>query len=266
MNKKTTNVSSILFVLVLITVVLAIPSESVLAKDLHLPPGADRISYYSNGNVSINIPAGLPNYPASATNISFSASRNEGDTLIGATGASTMYVWLYSKTIGRQFLHWEPYAVITTSSQAADFLRILFRGTIIFLDATLYGYPPSYSTNNVILVDEGDLKVERHGDNILARLEAPQQIKRPLVADTFFTLPAFSMQLNNYGGSIHYETTVTMSVGARGLSNYTLESEGMGFYANGAFTCNSPGWSYNAAPMTEAFITMHGTQTYYPPP
>jgi hypothetical protein len=263
MNRKINNVFSLFLCLVLITVTLPFICTSVLAKDLNLPPGADRIVYFSRGNASINLPAGLPNYYSTATKIGFYAFSVERGTM--GAGAFSLYVALYMKTTANPNLHWEPIAFIETSAENANFHRMIYRGTYIAFDATLYGIPSTYNTTNVILVDQGVLKVERHGNDINVNLNAPQQIKKVGTTNTFFTLPPFNLELNNYGGSVHFEKTNIFS-GYPGASGYTEEAELIGFQANGAFTCTSPGWSYNAVPVTESFIVMHGIITDYPPP
>ena len=54
-------------------------SVTVSAKDMKLPPGADVEVNYFGANASIALPAGLPNYPSSATMISFSAFNGKGN-------------------------------------------------------------------------------------------------------------------------------------------------------------------------------------------
>ena len=73
-----TKIFSIILSLVLLASMAAF-SFTASAKDMNLPPGADIIVYYSGGNASISLPAGLPNYPSSATMISFSAFNGEGN-------------------------------------------------------------------------------------------------------------------------------------------------------------------------------------------
>ena len=69
-------------------------------------------------------------------------------------------------TTRNPILHWEPIAHLTTGSP--DFLTTFWKGTQIAFDATLYGFPSSYSTNNVILVSDQVLTAERHGNNMLS--------------------------------------------------------------------------------------------------
>jgi hypothetical protein len=264
MNKKINNVSSVFLLMALIIVTFPVINVPVSAKDMNLPSGANRIVYYTGGNATINLPAGLPNYPPSATKIRLDGVYVKGGT--PETGVVNIWVWLYMTTSSKPVLHWEPMAIITTNPEMANFMRTCFKGTYIAFDATAYGLPSSYNTNNVILVDKADVGVEREGNNIYVNLAEPQQIQRfgyPTMPAPF-TLPAFSMQLNKYGGSVHSEATTKFS-GYSGASGYTMEVDVMAFNGNGFFTCTSPGWNYNAAPMSEAFIIMHGINTYYPP-
>ena len=258
-NKMKTKIFGLILSLVLIASMTAF-SFTASAKDMKLPPGADVIVNYFGGNASIDLPAGLPNYPSSATMISFSAYNGEGN--LGAH--VTLLVQMYMTTSRTPTLHWEPIAQITTGSP--DFLSAFWKGTQIAFDATLYGFPSSYSTNNVIPVSDQVLTAERHGNSMYITLKEPQQVQLfgyPTKPPTF-TLPAFSMVLNKCGDSVHFEKAVTLS-GFLGASGYTQDSTVMGFQATGAFTCTNPGWNYHAAPMTDPFITKQGLQTYYPP-
>ena len=161
-------------------------------------------------------------------------------------------------------MHSEPIAHITTGDPA--FLMAFWRGTQIAFDATLYTLPASYDTNNVIPVSDQVLTAERHGNDITVTLTQQQSVQLfgyPTMPPAF-NLPTFSMELNNYGGSVRFEKTATLA-GFPGASGYTQVSDVTGFQATGSFTSNSPGWNYNAAPVSNAFITMHGIQYYYPP-
>jgi hypothetical protein len=260
MNKK-------IFVIVAASVSVAILASlvgitTVLGKNLNLPPGAHGISYYSSGHAVIDLPNPLPaNYPATATKIYIGVFHDE----IPNAGfeCDRFYIQFYMKRPGATQYAWNPYAEIVANSEMADFLRIFWRGTPIAFDATLYGAPASYGTNNVILVSDDVVNVERHGNSLHVNLAAPQQVKIANTAGTFFTLPALSMELKAYGASTHTESTTVLKgyPGAWG-GNYTVEA--MGFNANGALTCSA--WNLNAAPMSEGSLTMHGIQTFYPPP
>ena len=58
---------------------------------------------------------------------------------------------------------------------------------------------------------------------------------------TQITMPAFTMELYNVGGSTHTETSTTLT-GYPKASGYILNEDEMGFKADGAFT--HPAWSY----------------------
>ena len=250
-----TKIFGIILCLVLIASITAF-SVTASAKDLKLPPGADIKINYFGANASIALPAGLPNYPPSATMISFQAFNGQG-TLGDSV---TVYVQMYMTTSRNPAMHWEPIAHLTTGTPA--FLTTFWKGTQIAFDATLYGFPSSYNTNNVIQVSDHVLTAERHGDSIYIALREPQQVQLfgyPTKPPTF-TLPAFSMVLTKQGNSIYEEKSTTLS-GFLGASGYTQVVTATRFQAFGAFT----GWNYYAEPMTDSFITTQGTMTYYPP-
>ena len=66
--------------------------------------------------------------------------------------------------------------------------------------------------------------------------------------------------LDKSGNSLEGSSTIT---GWPGASEYSLESEGMGFNANGILT--SQGWGLNKQPMTDGEVIMHRTITFIPP-
>jgi len=267
---KIKSVFSFFLLLVLLTVTLPLTTGPVFAENMNLPPGASRIDYYFGGNASIDLPAGLPNYP-SATKISFDVYAQEGGS---DPGVVTLLVQLYVPATATRPARWSAYAHIVTSDRVADFLRTFWHGTTIEFDSTIppynqppYNYPASYGTDNVIQVSKDVLTAERHGNSVFVSLNVPQMIKKVGAPSSTidFTLPPFTLELNKYGGSVHEERS-TMLSGYSGASNYRQDREIMGFYANGAFTCNYPGWNLNAATTSEGFITMHGILTFYPPP
>ena len=257
MKKK---IFSILLSIVLITSVMFALSSATPAKDMKLPPGADVYVNYFGGNASINLPAGLPNYPSSATMISFSAFSGAGTF----PDHVTLFVEMYMTTSKNPTMHWEPIAQITTGDPR--FLTNFWSGTQIAFNATLYGFPSSYNTNNVIPVSDHVLTAERYGNHLYVSLKEPQQVQLfsyPTMPPTF-TLPAFRMELTKYGDLVQFEKAVTLS-GFLGASGYTQDSNVMGYKATGTFTSTSPGWNYHSAPTTESFITKQGLQIYYPP-
>ena len=257
MKKK---IFSILLSIVLIISIMAAFSSANPAKDMKLPSGADVYVNYFGGNASINLPAGLPNYPSSATMISFSAFSGGGTF----PDHVTLYVQMFMTTSKNPNMHWEPIAHITTGDPS--FLMNFWSGTQIAFDATSYGLPSSYNTNNVIQVSDHALTVDRIGNNLYIKLKEPQQIQLfsyPTMPPTF-TLPTFSMVLTKYGSSVSFEKAQTLT-GFPGASGYTLDYNVIGFHATGVFTSTSPGWNYHAAQTTDSFITTQGLQYYYPP-
>lgn len=260
MKRKINSVFSLFLCLVLITVILPVFSTPVAAKDMKSPPGSDVMVNYFGANASIALPSNLPNYPSSATMISFSAYNGKGN--LG--NRVTLLIQMYMTTSRNPVLHWEPIAHITTGSP--DFLSAFWKGTQIAFDATLYGLSSTYNTNNVISVPDQELTAVRHGNNMIVTLKEPQQIQLfgyPTQPPAF-TLPAFSMILKGYGDSVIFEKATTLS-GFLGASGYTQDVNVIGFQATGTFTSTSPGWNYYKEPMTDPFITTHGTQIYYPP-
>lgn len=237
------------------------------AKNLNLPTGANRKGYFCGGeNVVIDLPTPLPtNYPSTATKIGFTFSHSE--TPNAGIDFHGLIVQFYVSTPSSPEPHWEPWAHIVTSSKTATFLTTLYSGTFVELDATLYGLPAVFNMDNVIVVPEGILQVERHGNSIYANLNAPQQIDNNIFSPTpipnaYFTLQPFSLELHKSGGSVHKTSTISFS-DYLGASGYTLISENIGFNANGVFT--SPGLIPNEVSVNDAFITMQGTHTFYPP-
>jgi hypothetical protein len=198
------------------------------------------------------------------------------DEMPGYEGAR-LFIMFWEIMPGETEYSWQPWAEFTTNPNTAEFLRIFWGGTAAEFNyaaalyyATLLGIPspelaaPFLTTDNVFLVSDEALQVERHGNSILAHLAAQdKQIKVPMTAfpDLTFTLPELSMKLNKYGGSVHMPVTLYMT-GWPGAVDGTLTEDLVGFNANGAFTCLD--WNLNAAPMSEAWITIHGIQTFYP--
>jgi hypothetical protein len=270
MKRKMKKVFSLFLLFVLTSVVLSISSSPVSACNaVKLPPGASRIDYYFGGNATIDLPAGLPNYP-SATKINFAVYAQEAGS---DPGVVTLLVSLYLTATATSIAHWSQVAHLATSANVANFLRTFWHGSTVEFDSTIppynqapYNMPPSYGTDNVIQVSKDTLKVERHGNSVYVSMNAPQQIKKvgPDIPTYYYILPPFSLELKKYGGSVDEEGSVMMS-GYPGASLYRQDREIKGFYANGAFTCNSLGWSYSKAPTSEAFITMNGILTFYPP-
>lgn len=154
----------------------------------------------------------------------------------------------------------QPFAVITTNAEDQAFQRIIWANTLVKFDMTLLGFPASYSTDNVKLVDPGDIKVERIGNTVSVSLNEPQQLKRPNGPASYFTLPTFSATIEKVGGSIHQEL-IHEYTDYVGSSDYTAIVEQMGFYGQTTFT--STGLITGAT--FESFVAMNQINTYYPP-
>jgi hypothetical protein len=121
------------------------------------------------------------------------------------------------------------------------------------------GLPAAGLPGNIRYVSDDVIIVNRHGNSIIVELTAPQTI---LMGTGPVVVPAFTVELNKVGGSVHQDETVALT-GYPDASGYTGYVEEMGFNAEGAFTCSA--WSYDSVPMTDCFITMHGITIYTPP-
>ena len=156
---------------------------------------------------------------------------------------------------------WQPFVQITTSEDSAVFERVFWSGTFMKWDANLFGLPGSLSADNVIVVPEGTLTVDRHGNDVTVNLNAPQQAKIAGTINTKITIPAFNLELKNYGESIHYTGSASMT-GWTGASGYTIVHDELRFDANGVM---SSAWYPNGAATSNSFLMMHGTHTFYNP-
>ncbi len=236
-----------------------------LAKNLNYSPGVE-IIHYINAGGQADIPILTPfppNYPASTTDMRLSFNHVEMPN--AGLSFSGLLVQLRIVVSGATTHSWQPFAYITTDANEEQFLKKVWSGSFINFDATSIGLPASFSTYNVKVVSEDVLQVDRHGNSVTVKLNAPQQIKRPASPAVYFTLPAFSLDLTKVdnAGSNQYSLTVEFK-GYPNASNYTFISESMGFAANGIFT--SSGLPLNTGPVMNAAVIMKGTHTYYPPP
>jgi len=237
----------------------------VFAKNMHMPAIASDVVYLSGEGVAIvDLPSGaIPLKPTATkmligTHIDVAPAKYVGVRL---------YVELWEIPPTATSYSWQPWAEVLTNPAMALLIRQFWGGTAAEFDAAVYGITAEplhtmMSADNVFLVGANQLTVERHGNNIVVNLATPQTVKEPLSTSTWI-LPAFSMKLDAYGGSVHKETAYVMS-GWPGAWGGTLVAEQKGFNANGAFTC--PAWGLNAVSMTEGWVTMQSKQTFYPPP
>lgn len=248
------------------------------AKNLNYPPDVYRIDYINaGGQAEIALPTlpstdpALANYPGTATAMRFSFTHVEMPN--AGKSFDVLLVWLYLIPTGATVRSWQPFAYITTDAEDLAFQRAFWRGSFVEFDATLYymnpptntiPFPQTWSTDNVIGVGNDVLSVSRHGNDVTVTLNAPQQVKRPLQPPPgkAFTVPAFSLTLNKYGGSMHYSETRELTT-YPGASGYTFVNAGVGFMADGVAT-SSTAW-LNGRAAENATVTMYGTHTYYLP-
>jgi hypothetical protein len=259
-------------------IILAMLASSVVlipvsAKNQNLPAGASWGAYYSGANAIIDIPTALLDsfpYPSStATKMYIGVYHDE---MPGYEGAR-LFIMFWEIMPGETEYSWQPWAEFTTNANTAVFLRNFWGGSAAEFNlaaATTYcialginpAFAPYLTTDNVFVVSKEALSVERHGNSILVNFAVQdKQIKEPMTFGDTFTLPAFSMTLNKYGGSVRMPVTFYMT-GWPGACDGTLTEDLTGFNANGAFTCSA--WNLNAAQMSEGWITMHGIQKFYP--
>jgi hypothetical protein len=220
------------------------------AKNLNSPEKATFVYYNAGAWVDVALPSAVGSVTGvqlRAVHVEIPNSRLSYDDVI-------VFLYMSSK--------WQAYAVITTNEDDAAFHQKFWSGTNVKADATLYGAPPSYSTNNVFLVDNGVLTVDRHGNDVIVNLNKPQQIKIAYTADKYFTLPAFSLRVNSYGDDYLYSQSTVMT-GWKGASGYTVTHDQLRFNANGVIT--SPEAILNGAAVSNAVVIMHGSHTFVSP-
>ena len=227
----------LLTVLTLVTVLAVTAIAPVFAKNFNFPEGVNRL-YSTGGEGSIAPPPDWPISMNPASEVLFIVN----DVEAGSLGTGDMMTVMRSMPTGV----WVPMAFFTTNPNAVDYAKTLWSGTGA-------GW-------NTFCVPENEFMVERHGNTITASLSVPKDCVNAM--GVTFTIPAFSMELNKVGGSIHTEATISLT-GYPDASGYTLEIENMGFNGKGAFTCAA--WGYDAEPMMSCTIAKHGIQTGVPP-
>lgn len=222
------------------------------AKVTDTVPGGN-IQYFSSLHLNLTVPTATTGFPFEKLVI---RAAHFEDSTYGSYDQMTIYFDLGSRLV--------PLTVITTSQDAADFAKIAWKNTPIYI--------PNTPANNVVKISSDELKVERHGNSITAdfnplvssakiTLHFPNNPTNPTGFYTLY-LPAFHVELNKYGGSEH-STFVSLALKQPPLSGYTLESDIMGFNADSALTCAA--WNMYGAAGTSAFVVMHGIQTWTPP-
>ena len=258
--KKTIGVIS----LILILIASAFAATPVFAKNLNLPKGADLVLYYTGGEAVINLPTDPAlriNYPSTATMMKLRLMHFEMPN--AGIEFSSMLIYLYMPVTTGADPSWCLYAHITTSHQDEAYAKNLWSG-IPFVEFPGPHYLPYLvTTDNVKYVSDSVFQVERHGNNIYANLGTPQPVQRPYGLD--FNIPAFSIELNKYGGSFHSSTSSVLT-GYYGSSDYTAAQDIHGFNANGAFIS---AWNTNgipvSIPVSDGKVIMQGILTFYPP-
>jgi len=251
--------------LILILMASAFATTPVIAKNLNLPKGADAVLYYTGGEAIFNLPTDPAlriNYPTSATMMKLHLMYIEIPNV--GLEFSSMLIYLYMIPLsGGTTRSWQFFAHITTNLQNAISAKDLWSGTLAEFPGPHY-VPTWVTTDNVKYVsDPGVFQVWRHGNNIYANLAAPLSIQRP--TGVSFNIPAFSIELNNYGGSFHSSTSSVLT-GWYDASEYTVTEDMMNFNANGAFIS---AWNTNgipiSIPVSDGEVIMQGILTFYPP-
>ncbi|HII85120.1 TPA: hypothetical protein HA273_00720, partial [Candidatus Bathyarchaeota archaeon] len=217
----------------------------VFAKNFNYPEG-QLVHYSSGGEGYVAVPAGSF---GAATSLKIQLA----DVQIGTYG--------HGDTIGINFL-WQKPDGSSVYIPIAWFTSNPNPDVITWLKTALSGFPVSLS-NNIRYVSDDVLMVDRHGNSITAELVTPQTVMLMGQSGPIsLVVPAFTVELNKVGGSVHKETTLPLTgyPGASGWTGYIKET---GFNAEGAFTCQA--WSYNSEPMTDCFIAMQQIVNYVPP-
>jgi hypothetical protein len=246
--------------------------QAISAKNMNMPSGASEVIYQcGEGSAVINLPSTLPaNYPPTATKMLIGVHI---DSAPAKYAGIRLYIELWEIMPADTEYEWQPWVEITTNANSQTLMRQFWGGCATEFNlqaATTYctalGIPtmlaPYLTTDNVILVSNDVMNAERNGNNVIINLNTPQQIKQPMTSDTYWTLPAFSIELNSNSGSVHKDTTFLMS-GWPGAWGGTLIMKQMGF--NAAGTCTIPSWSYNAIQTSEGWVSMNAKQTIYRP-
>ena len=258
MNKKIS--ISIICVLVAIMVIASV--APAFAKKLKIPEGQVRMFMSGAGEAAIEVEIEAF-YPGDATadppvpdttvmelhRIAIFGT-NVADSTFGPEDHIRIDLWWPALFMEQPTGVFMPLVVVGTNDD-----------TLAFLRSTFSGLPPSHPLNNFPASDD-IVQVDRHGNRITASLNEDLTVFVLMPTPHYLTIPAFTMELNKYGGSWHKEGVATMT-GWPYASEYTLENEAMGFDANGVLTCE--GWNLDEQPMTDGVVIMHRTITFIPP-
>jgi hypothetical protein len=251
MNSK---IITITIISVLLLSVFSACAGTTFAKVTETVPGGN-IQYLTRANTTVNIPSTV-NFKVGAYQVprlTIQATFTEESTY--SSGHSSMMI---SIDMGGAFV---TTGIITTNAEAANYLRTAFRNTPVYKPG-----PPIL--DNVVVVSDDVLKVDRHGNSITVNFSPSSPIVLYMSTPTYPTvtakfplqIPAFQLQFDKYGGSAHSEFTTSTLVP---YSGFITETKMMGFSSNAEFTC--PSWNVYGAAGTSSFITMHGVQYWIPP-
>jgi hypothetical protein len=221
-------------------------------------PGGS-ITYYSRGNVSIDISSLNFRFGNGylVPKMSIQATTYEASTL-DPTDHATLMLQIQINDAGV----FVPLGIFSTSPETIPFLQNAFKGLPVYKTG-----PPVL--NNIRLVGNSELQVERHGNSISVNFNPESTTTLYMSAATYpnpsttkpLIIPAFHIDFNKNGGSMHndfYQTTL------RPYSGYVVHYSFTGFNADASFT--SATWGLKNVAGSSAFITMHGIQTWIPGP
>jgi len=241
MNNKIT-----VAVLAMALLLLCMSVVPTFAKNFNYPEGQN-VTYTSGGEGFIAPPAG-------SFGIITSLKIVAADVKIGTHGSGdNMFIYVPFMTPSGSVAY-IPLAWFTTNPNP---------DVISWLKNVMSGFPAALAPNNMRHVSDNVLSVERHGNSITVELTAQQTIMGMSSAGPVtLVVPAFTMELNKIGGSVHTETIEELT-GFDGASGYTGYIDKVGFNAEGTITCQL--WNYINQPMTNCFITMHSISIWVPP-
>ena len=183
---------------------------TVLARDVNVPSNV-KIMYYTGGSVSVNHNFYIGNKLLIGFSHVEGGNIGTGDNLIISLSSPTYGVF--------------PFAVITTNPDAVSNEQTVWSGTPIYINKA------GKELNNIKLVSETALQVVRHGNSITVDFnpESPITLKFPAlpswptpITTIPLVLPAFHLELNKEGGSIHEITATTLTSPTLTLSGYTF--------------------------------------------
>jgi hypothetical protein len=222
-----------------------------------VPDGA--ITYYSRGNCSIDITS--LNFKLGngylVPKMFIQASHYVASSTLGNNDYDTLMVSIQVNSAGVI----APLGIFTTTDETIPRLQTAFAGTPVYRPG-----PPAL--DNFHLLGSDELQVSRNGNSISVNFNPDQPITLYMSSNTYpnpsttipLAMPSFHIDFDKYGGDASNEFSQYTLVP---YSGYVVHYDFRGFYANAAFTCT--GWGMNNVAGSDAFITMHGVQTWIPP-